>query len=262
MNKISPLVSIVTVVYNDILNIERTIKSVINQTYLNIEYIIIDGGSNDGTLEILKNYRENISCLISEKDFGIYDAMNKSLSYLHGTYVYFLNSGDIIFSNETIELIIGSSRSEDVIYCDTILAMNGSNFYLKGRKLSASDPMPFCHQSVLVNLLLLQSHKFNTTYKVCADKDFFKYCLDNKANFKYINIPFGQIESKGYSNLNRITHIKENQLIVKERYYRYIFKLVKQYLVLISLRILPREMVQYLRMVQYKNSIVIFPHDK
>lgn len=262
MDQKSPLLSIVTVVYNDVSNIERTIHSVINQTLLNIEYIVIDGGSYDGTLDILGRYKEKISCLVSEKDLGIYDAMNKSASYLHGDYVYFLNSGDIIFSNETLELIIQNSNREDIIYCDTILSMNGSHFYLKGRNLSKSDPMPFCHQSVLVKLSLFRSRKFNTTYKVCADKDFFKYCLDINASYKYINMPFGQIDSDGYSNLNRISHIKENQLIVKEKYFKYFLKLCKQYMVIISLAILTPTLVNQLRMAKYKKSKVIIGYDK
>ena len=85
-------ITIITVVYNDIKHIEETIKSVINQTYKNIEYIIIDGGSTDGTLGIIKKYEKYINYWVSESDKGIYNAMNKGVKKTTGDYLYFLNS--------------------------------------------------------------------------------------------------------------------------------------------------------------------------
>ena len=79
-----PLISVITVSYNAVLTIEQTILSVINQTYLNIEYIIIDGGSTDGTVNVIKKYADKIAYWVSEPDKGIYDAMNKGIAYSHG----------------------------------------------------------------------------------------------------------------------------------------------------------------------------------
>ena len=81
-----PLISVITVSYNAVLTIEQTILSVINQTYLNIEYIIIDGGSTDGTVNVIKKYADKIAYWVSESDKGIYDAMNKGIAYSHGEY--------------------------------------------------------------------------------------------------------------------------------------------------------------------------------
>ena len=89
-----PKFSIITVVYNNVRDIEHTLKSVVNQSYDHIEYIVIDGQSTDGTLEIIQKYRDKITVLLSEKDKGIYDAMNKGLALATGDYVLFLNSGD------------------------------------------------------------------------------------------------------------------------------------------------------------------------
>ena len=91
--------SIVTVVKNSSNTIEKTIKSVLSQNYKNFEYIIIDGGSNDGTLEIVQKYKDRISKIISENDYGIWDAMNKGINLAEGDIIGFLNSGDIYYQH-------------------------------------------------------------------------------------------------------------------------------------------------------------------
>ena len=89
-----PKISVVTVVFNDHLHIEQTLCSVLSQTYDNIEYIVIDGGSTDGTVQIIKKYANKLAYWVSEPDKGVYDAMNKAISHVTGTYVSFMNSGD------------------------------------------------------------------------------------------------------------------------------------------------------------------------
>ena len=101
----NPLISIITVCYNSEKTISRTIESIINQTYKNIEYIIIDGKSDDKTLEIIDNYKNNISKIISEKDNGIYDAFNKGLNICNGDLIGFVNSDDILTPN-ALEILV------------------------------------------------------------------------------------------------------------------------------------------------------------
>lgn len=100
MSNLQPKLSVITVVYNNVHDIERTLLSVLNQTYPNIEYLVIDGLSNDGTLDIINQYK--VTKLISEKDQGIYDAMNKGLAIATGDYVLFMNSGDEIYAADTV----------------------------------------------------------------------------------------------------------------------------------------------------------------
>src|SRR6201996_5685005 len=113
-----PKLSIITVVFNNVRDIERTMLSVLNQTYTNVEYIVIDGASNDGTLDIIRKYRDRVK-LVSEKDNGIYDAMNKGLSMATGDYVLFMNSGDEIYAKDTVTKVFKTAEDADIYYGET-----------------------------------------------------------------------------------------------------------------------------------------------
>lgn len=114
-----PKLSVITIVYNNVKDIERTILSVLNQNYPNIEYIIIDGGSTDGTVEVIKKYEDKIDKWVSEEDRGIYDAMNKGLKLATGDYVLFMNSGDEIYDSTTVEQVFGTAQHADIYYGET-----------------------------------------------------------------------------------------------------------------------------------------------
>src|ERR1700761_5977921 len=109
-----PTLSVITIVYNNVRDIERTMLSVLDQSYQNIEYIIVDGASTDGTLDIIKKYGNRIARLISEKDEGIYDAMNKGLAAATGDYVLFMNSGDEFHSADTVSVVFAIADDADI----------------------------------------------------------------------------------------------------------------------------------------------------
>ena len=111
-----PLISIITVVFNGIEHLEETILSVANQTYCNIEYIVIDGGSDDGTLEIIKKYLHIIDLWVSENDNGIYDAMNKGAKLATGSHLGFLNASDMYFT-DAIQHVVNAISKNDFDYC-------------------------------------------------------------------------------------------------------------------------------------------------
>lgn len=112
----NPVVSVITVTYNAAAFIERTIQSVAEQTYDNIEYVIIDGKSKDNTLDIVKKYENKVDILVSEPDKGLYDAMNKSIDTATGDYIVFMNAGDCFAAPDTLEKAMKGSDNADLVY--------------------------------------------------------------------------------------------------------------------------------------------------
>lgn len=118
-NTYLPTLTVITVVYNNVDDIERTLLSVINQTYPHIEYVVIDGASTDGTTSIIRKYVDRIAQFVSEPDRGIYDAMNKGLALAAGDYVLFMNSGDEIYSTDTVADVFATAPGADIYYGET-----------------------------------------------------------------------------------------------------------------------------------------------
>ena len=201
-----PLISVVTVSYNAVAVIEQTILSVINQTYPHIEYIIIDGGSKDGTIEIIKKYENHIAYWISEPDKGIYDAMNKGITKATGVWINFMNSGDRFVDEHVIaKLILNIGQNvPDVIYGESLLD-NGTTSYfpMKVRNLKEIwKGMCFCHQASFVRTALLQREPFDSTFSIAADfKTFFQFYQAGKW-FQYIPMPICLYKVGGFSDNN------------------------------------------------------------
>jgi len=115
----APVLSIITIVYNNVRDIERTMRSVLNQSYPHIEYVVIDGGSNDGTKDIIEKYSDRLATYLSEPDKGIYDAMNKGLARATGDYILFMNSGDELYDLETVAAVFAAAPDADIYYGET-----------------------------------------------------------------------------------------------------------------------------------------------
>jgi glycosyltransferase involved in cell wall biosynthesis len=172
-----PLLSVITVVYNNAKDIERTIRSVVNQTYHNIEYIVIDGASNDGTMAIIHQYKNQIAQIISEPDKGIYDAMNKGLKIATGDYVLFMNSGDEFFEKDTVQKVFSLAPNADIYYGETEiinedLVSQGRRRHQIPKKLSINSfkyGMSICHQAIYIKKSL--TGFYNSEYKLSADID-------------------------------------------------------------------------------------------
>ena len=181
-------ISVVTVCYNAVDCIEQTMLSVLDQTYHDIEYIIIDGGSTDGTVDIIKKYADRLAYWISEPDKGIYDAMNKGIAVATGDYINFMNAGDTFRDQSSIYTYVDVIKPEsEIIYGDVIIKYHSQFQYRKPLWLDhLSECLPFCHQSVIVKTGLLRDRQFDTSYRILGDYDFFYSCYKRGLCFQYI----------------------------------------------------------------------------
>ena len=198
-----PLVTIITVVRNGEKVVEETIISVVNQTYTNIEYIIVDGVSTDDTLDIIKKYEDRIDYWVSEADNGIYYAMNKGIDLVVGDWVNFMNAGDSFHRHDVIERFIESYDGEsDVVYGDTQLFFKFGT-YINKCLLWRQDYMPnICHQAYFVKTHLLKDSYFDTNYKICSDAKFFYDIYKSGCKYQYIPLTVCDYDStEGVSSL-------------------------------------------------------------
>jgi glycosyltransferase involved in cell wall biosynthesis len=218
-----PLISIISVVFNGFSTIEKTIQSVVSQSYKNIEYIIIDGGSDDGTIEILKKYDSVVDYWITEKDNGIYNAMNKGINISTGKWIYFLNSGDLLFSENTIsELFENKDYGEtDIIYGNHIVSYpTGINRHvIAGNHQNLWKGSQFCHQACFVKTKYHKLNKFNEKNKIVADFEFFYHALCTGAKFKSIHNTVVIYQSNGISDTNRLSVIVGWWRIVEKSFF-------------------------------------------
>ncbi len=204
-----PAITVVTVVLNGAKFLDITIQSVINQTYSNIEYIIIDGCSNDGTLDIIEKYRDKLSW-ISKHDKGIYDAMNEGISMSNGKWINFMNAGDSFYSLSTVsDVFEGNEYDEDILYGNVhIRYPDFSRIKSAGHPNHLWRGMQFCHQSVFVRTVLQKQNLFNVS-SLSADFQFFYNLHKSNSNFKHIDFAISSVMAGGVSDLNRIVVIEE-----------------------------------------------------
>jgi glycosyltransferase involved in cell wall biosynthesis len=165
----TPLITIVTVVLNGEEYLEQAIRSVINQPYEHIEYIVIDGGSRDGTLDIIRRYEKQIDYWVSEPDEGIYHAMNKGWAASHGDYVYYLGADDVLLGLPVSSLAKACSDNVDLVYGDVCLS-NGRYFRSRyGMGLLFNNSLH--HQGLFLKRSLFEKPPFRNEYKVFSDFD-------------------------------------------------------------------------------------------
>jgi glycosyltransferase involved in cell wall biosynthesis len=195
-------ISIITIVFNDFLNIEKTIKSVLDQKYDNLEYILIDGGSTDGTNEIIKKYLKNISLYISESDSGISDAFNKGLNNSTGDIIAFLNSGDM-YNPETLSFVNHFyNKNTFKVLCGAI-DFYESNYYIKtkySKPEKLTKEMSINHPSTFICSSLLSCvSNFNLNYKYAMDYDFFLKIYLQRLKFTSVTNIFTKMQLGGVS---------------------------------------------------------------
>lgn len=194
----NPKITIITVARNAVATIEQTILSVLNQTYPNIEYIIIDGASTDGTIEIIKKYEDKIDYWISEPDTGIYNAMNKGIDHATGDWYFFLGSDDILI--DKIENIMNDLKNSNCIYYGNVKLLSNNQIYLGKfnsiKLISRNIP----HQAIFYPKRVFETFKYDIKYKILADYVLNIQCW-GKFKFNYINRVIVLYNDKGISSV-------------------------------------------------------------
>ncbi len=176
-----PKISIITINLNNKIGLEKTILSVLSQTGKDFEFIIIDGGSNDGSIELIKKYTDNITYSVSEKDAGIYDAQNKGIEKASGNFLLFLNSGDILFDKNTLSGILPLLQNKSFYYGNLIVDLNGNrteHIAPDNINLDFILNSTFWHPCVFINADLFKKYgSYNSDFKIAGDYEFFIRCL-------------------------------------------------------------------------------------
>jgi len=202
----STKISIITVNYNDNSGLQKTIKSVLNQSLRNFEFIIIDGNSNDGSKEFLQQNTDQSIRWVSEPDRGIYHAMNKGIKMATGQYLLFLNSGDILFDNEVIKQVdIKIDGTYGIYYGDIIFAEHKQQ-----KKVVFPDTLSFTfffkqslsHQASFIKKTLFDEiFPYNEDFKIVSDWEFFIYAICKKnVSYKHLNILTTIYDGNGISS--------------------------------------------------------------
>ena len=236
-----PIISIITVVFNSESLIENTIKSIINQSYYNIEYIVIDGDSTDNTLSIIQKYDEFIDLWISEADSGLYDAMNKGLKQATGDYVWFINSGDLIYSNAILSQIFGTKKQlADIYYGETkIIDSNGKTIGMRRHKApkqltanSFKKGMQVSHQSIIIKKKLTK--QYNTAYKYSSDFDWVLSALTKTDKIKNTKLILSKFLDGGQTSRTMLPGLKERFKIMIH-YFGFLSTIYEHFLMLFKL---------------------------
>ena len=226
-NNYLPKISVITVTYNAEKYLEKTIDSVIEQSYSNLEFIIVDGNSTDNTVNILSDYMNVIDVVIRELDRGLYDAMNKGISKASGDYLVFLNAGDVFHSLTTIEQLIRTipfGVQPDVIYGNTAI-VNYAGEFLHMRRLqppkeltwkSFSKGMLVCHQSFFAKRELVEP--YNLEYKFSSDFDWCIRILKKSSFIHNSNLILVDYLEEGLTTKNRKASLLERFRIMVKHY--------------------------------------------
>lgn len=211
------LFSIITVCFNCKAQIDKTIQSVLSQDRSLFEYIVIDGKSTDGTMDIISSYN-NIDVVISEPDKGIYDAMNKGIAKATGEYINFMNAGDTFFSSDVLSKVSKMmDKGIDVIFGDKSDIRDGIRYRIKAMPfydhLPLHQSMGFNHQCTFVKTSTAKRYPFDLTYKLAADYNMVISIFKSGGSFQQIDLIVANFDLSGASNANPRYHMYERLCI-------------------------------------------------
>ncbi len=222
-----PKLSVITVTYNAEKTLERTLRSVCEQSYPHIEHVIVDGKSKDKTVDLIRKYNSEKMTWISEPDKGLYDAMNKAASIASGDYLCFLNAGDTFFASDSIEKMMHSfseTSSPDILYGETAIVDNNGKFMYM-RRLKAPENLTWksfrqgmlvCHQAFIVKRELFEP--YDLQYRLSADVDWCIRMMRKAKNICNTHLTLINYLNEGITTANRNASLKERYRIMAKHY--------------------------------------------
>ena len=207
-----PKISIITVVLNAAGELERTVHSVLGQEYPHLEFIVIDGGSTDGTLEVIKTLGKKIDHWTSGPDRGIYDAMNKGLAIATGEWINFMNAGDVFTGKDAVsKAMSGDLEGFGVVYGDSIADYPHAQVLRRaGMAEDMIRGMVFCHQAAFVRRELATVKGFDLSFPVGADFDMMIRLFSSGVRFLHLPFPVAVIDVSGVSNRKMVQSAREH----------------------------------------------------
>lgn len=242
-------ISIVTVSYNSVSAIEKTILSVVGQDYSEKEYIIIDGASKDGTVDVIKKYEEQITFWSSEPDKGIYDAMNKALSHVSGDWVIYMNAGDTFADNTALSRAFAGKDYEgiDIVYGDINQYYEGFGSFVRRYNDIESSEVPYsiCHQAAFTRADLLKRFGFDTSFRICADAELFLRMFKAGAKFLYVPELIATFDATdGCSSVNFLKFYNERIQMrgIRKGSFKWLLGYLKMLLNTIILKVMPKNL--------------------
>lgn len=221
-----PILSIITVNLNNRDGLKRTIDSVVCQTFTDYEWIVIDGGSTDGSRELIEQYQNHFAYWCSEPDKGIYNAMNKGIVHAKGEWLQFLNSGDLLFKDNILQQIFSNQYYADVIYGDAIRYSPHNTIpwhVTKNISLSFLMNYSICHQSSFFNKRVFINRFYDDSYKLASDWALYLQLVLENAHFQYVPYYITFFENEGLTHSNGSLSSSEREQI-KEKYIPYHIK--------------------------------------
>lgn len=207
--------SIITINYNNHNGLQKTIRSVVTQTFKDYEWIVIDGGSTDGSKELIEEHANLFSYWISEPDNGIYHAMNKGTLQANGEFCLYLNSGDYLIDEHVLEKVFSQALTYDVNYGDVWCILNDriieKRSYPEEINLSFLFRNPLGHQSTFIKMETAKKYPYREEYKISADRAFFLELYCNNHSFKHLSLPIVYFDTDGIGSNPKTLKSRQKQ---------------------------------------------------
>ena len=217
-----PMVSVITVVFNGVEYLQQAITAVANQTYPNVQHIIIDGASTDGTISVIEHNQSRLAFWKSEPDRGVYDAMNKGIEVVTDpeSYIVFANADDSLNSPDAIEQVIARSGGEDLVYGKMVFT-DGNVSGVLGREVELSDLAreTLCHPATLVRRRVFDElGKFDTDFRIAADYDFIVRAFAAGVTTKFVDVIVSRMRMGGLSDDRFMLSCRERKEVIRRHF--------------------------------------------